>query len=42
LPAVEHVRLRRIRDGADARMPERLSLFGVVRDEVTAAVSAEQ
>ena len=41
LPAVDHVRLRRIGDVADARVPEDAAILRVVGDEVAADVAGE-
>src|SRR4051812_11971145 len=42
LLAVDHVRLRRVGDAADSRVPEDLAGRGVERDEVAVAVSSEK
>src|SRR4051812_42121622 len=41
LLAVHRIRLRRVGDRADSRMPQRLAVRRVIRDEVAAAVPAE-
>src|SRR5687768_7581773 len=40
--AVNRVRLRRVADVAHARVPERLAVLCVVRDQVAAAITAEE
>src|SRR5688500_8578105 len=42
LLAVEEIGLRRVRDVADPRVPQRLALLGIERDEVAAAVAGEE
>ena len=42
LLAIDGIRLGRVADVADARMPERLAVSGVVRDQIAAAVAAEE
>ena len=42
LPAVQHVSLRRIRDAADARVPQRLSGGRVVRHQVARAIARKE
>ena len=41
LMTVQHVRLRRCRHAVDARVPQRLAVGGVERDDVAAAVAGE-
>src|SRR5437762_7415118 len=42
LVTVEHVGLRRVRDPADASVPERLAIGGIVRDKVAGAVARKK
>src|SRR4029078_1634836 len=41
LPSIQHVRLRRVRDAADPRVPDRFAGGGIVGDDVAAAIPAE-